>query len=376
MIVAGEASGDIYGARLVLALKELAPDITFFGLGGPEMENAGVGVIHQVSDISVVGLTEIIPRIRHISRILSDLKKSLKGNPPDLLILIDYPGFNLNLAKKAHSLGIPVFYYIPPQMWAWRERRVKKIGQRVDRVAVILPFEREFYQKHGLEADYVGHPLLDLSLPSKDKNEIRKDLGISYEHDPIVALLPGSRAEEIIRLMPPMMDAAEIISRSYPRLCCILPLATTVGEDLVKPYLENVTVDIRIGRSDTKELLKIADLALIASGTATLEAAIMETPMVIAYKVSPLTYIFGRLLVRVSYIGLVNLVAGKAIIPELIQGNATGSRLAEQALAILENGGMRREMKKELQLVREQLGRGGASKKAASIAGEMMGLLR
>ena len=374
MIVAGEASGDIYGARLVLALKELAPDITFFGLGGPAMENAGVRVIHQVSDLSVVGLTEIIPRIRHISRVLSDLKKSLKGNPPDLLILIDYPGFNLNLAKKAHSLGIPVFYYIPPQVWAWRERRVKKIGRRVDRVAVILPFEREFYQKHGLEADYVGHPLLDLSLPSKDKNEIRKDLGISYEHDPIVALLPGSRAEEIIRLMPAMTDAAEIISRSYPRLCCILPLASTVREDVVKPYLENVMVDIRIGRSDTKELLKIADLALIASGTATLEAAIMETPMVIAYKVSPLTYIFGRFLVKVSYIGLVNLVAGKAIIPELIQGNATGSRLAEEGLGILENGGMRKEMRKELQLVKEQLGRGGASKKAASIAGEMMGL--
>jgi lipid-A-disaccharide synthase len=376
MIVAGEASGDVYGARLVLAFKKLAPDITFFGLGGPEMENAGVRVIHQVSDLSVVGLTEIIPKMRCISRALSDLKRLLKGDPPDLLILIDYPGFNLNLAKKAHSLGIPVFYYIPPQLWAWRERRAKKIGQRVDRVAVILPFEREFYQKHGLEVDYVGHPLLDLSLPSKNDDEIRKDLGISHEHDPILALLPGSRAEEIIKLMPAMMDAAEIISRSYPRLCCILPLASTVGEDVVKPYLENATVDIKIGRSDTKEILKIADLAFIASGTATLEAAIMETPMVIAYKVSPLTYMLGRFLVKVSHIGLVNLVAGKAIVPELIQGNATSSRLAEEGLAILGNDGMRREMKKELQLVKKQLGRGGASKKAASIAGEMMGLLR
>ncbi len=374
MIIAGEASGDVYGAHLVLAMKRLAPDITFFGLGGPEMEKVGVRIMYQLSAMAVVGLTEVIPRIRYIFRALMQLKMTLTRNPPDLLILIDYPGFNLNLAKKAHSLGIPVLYYIPPQVWAWWQRRIRKIAKRVDRVAVILPFEKEFYRRFGLIVDYVGHPLLDVPLPKRGKKRIRERLGIPYDRGPILGLLPGSRAEEIVRLMPVMIGAAEIISRYYPRLYCILPLASTVREDLVKPYLKNAKIDITIGRSDTKELLKIADLALIASGTATLEAAIMETPMVIAYKVSPLSSILGRFIVTVSNIGLVNLVAGKTIVPESMQGRATAFHLAQKALAILKNDGLREEMKKGLRLVKGQLGRGGASRKAAYIAGEMMGL--
>ena len=373
MIVAGEASGDIYGAHFVYAMRDLDPDITFYGVGGPKMELAGVRVLHHASLLSVVGFAEILPKIRYISRVLKELKQLLKQSPPDLLVLIDYPGFNLNLAKRAHALGIPVLYYIPPQLWAWREGRVKKIAQRVDRVAVILPFEREFYQKHGLEVDYVGHPLLDLPPPGRSKEEIRHGLSISPERDPILALLPGSRAEEINRLMPAMVDAAEIISRSYPRLCCVLPLASTLSEDVVNSYLKDATIDIRVAGFDTKELLSIADLAFIASGTATLEAAITETPMVIAYKVSPFSYILGRYLVKVSFIGLVNLVAGKAIAPELIQGNATGSRLAEEGLTILEDERAREKMKRDLQSVTERLGRGGASRGAASIARDMMG---
>jgi len=374
MIVAGEASGDIYGANLVLAIKKIAPDTAFFGLGGPEMEKVGVRIIYQSSAMAVVGITETIPRIRYISRALRELKKVLKVTPPDLLILIDYPGFNLNLAKKAHSLGIPVLYYIPPQVWAWWESRVKKIAKRVDRVAVILPFEKEFYQRYGLTVEYVGHPLLDESLPEGGKEKIKESLGIGFERDPILGLLPGSRAEEIVRMMPVMVGAAEIIYRYYPRLYCILPLASTIREEVVKSYLEDAKIDIKIGRSDTKELLKIADLALIASGTATLEAAIMETPMVIVYKVSHITYILSRFLAKVSNIGLVNLIAGKAIVPELIQSKATASRLAEEGLAILKNDGLRTDMKKGLKLVKEQLGQGGASQKAACIAGEMMGL--
>ena len=374
MIVAGEASGDIYGANLVIALKKLAPDIIFFGLGGPEMKKVGVRIMYQLSALAVVGITEIIPRIRYIFRALRELKKALKITPPDLVILIDYPGFNLNLAKKAHSLGIPVLYYIPPQVWAWREGRVKKIAKRVDRVAVILPFEKEFYQRHGLTVEYVGHPLLDESLPERGKEKIKESLDIGFERGPILGLLPGSRAEEIVRMIPVMVGAAEIISRYYPRLYCILPLASTVREEVVRPYLKDAKIDIKIRRYDTKAILKIADLALIASGTATLEAAIMETPMVIAYKLSPLSYILGRFLAKVSNIGLVNLVAGKAVVPELIQGEATAIRLAEEGLAILKDDRLRTDMKKELRLVKDQLGQGGVSNKAACIAGEMMGL--
>jgi len=374
MILAGEASGDIYGANLALALKRLSPDITFFGIGGPEMEKVGVRIMYRLSAMAVVGMTEIIPRMRYILRALRELKKLLTVSPPDLVILIDYPGFNLNLAKKAHSLGIPVLYYIPPQVWAWWERRVKKIAKRVDRVAVILPFEKEFYRRYGLRVSYVGHPLLDTSLPKRGKEEIREGLSIGCERGPILGLLPGSRTEEVLRHMPIMIGAAETISRSYPDLYCILPLAPTVGEDIVKPYLEKTTMDIKIARSDTKELLKIADLALVASGTATLEAAIMETPMVITYKVSPLTYSIVRFLAKVSNIGLVNLVAGKTIVPELIQSEATAHELAEEGLAILKDDRLRAEMKEGLRLVKEQLGHGGASKNVAHIACEMMGL--
>ena len=372
MIVAGEASGDMYGAQFVREMRDLDPHITFCGIGGAKMGLAGVRVLHDASLLSVVGFAEILPRIRYISRVLKELKQLLKRSPPDLLVLIDYPGFNLNLAKRAHALDIPVLYYIPPQLWAWRERRVKKIAQRVDRVAVILPFEGEFYQKHGLKVEYVGHPLLDLP-PGRSKEEIRQALSISPKCEPILALLPGSRAEEIDRLMPAMVDAAEIISRSYPRLCCVLPLASTLSEDLVTSYLKDAAIDIRVAGFDSKELLSIADLAFIASGTATLEAAITETPMVITYKVSPFSYILGRYLVKVSFIGLVNLVAGRAIAPELIQGNATGSRLAEEGLTILEDERVRGKMISDLQLVKERLGRSGASRGAASIARDMMG---
>jgi len=374
MIVAGEASGDIYGAHLVMAMKELDPCIEFFGLGGPEMERAGVRIMYQLSAMTVVGMTEIIPKSRYIFRALRELKRSLQVTPPDLLILIDYPGFNLHLAKKAHSLGIPVLYYIPPQVWAWREGRVRKIAKRVDRVAVILPFEKEFYRKHGLKAEYVGHPLLDISLPKRDKEEIKESLDINHNKTPILGLLPGSRDEEIESLLPAMIGAAEIISCDYPNLYCILPLASTVKEDVVAPYIRNAKIDIKIERLDTKEILKIADLALIASGTATLEAAIMETPMVIAYKVSYLSYILGRFLIKVSNIGLVNLVAGKTIVPELIQNKATAFGLAEEGLAILKNDRLRADIKKGLKLVKEQLGQGGASKNAAYIACEMIGI--
>ena len=373
MIVAGEASGDIYGAHLVKAIKELDPSIEFFGLGGPKMKQIGVRILHHLSAVAVVGLTEIIPKSRYIFRVARELKQSLSANPPNLLILIDYPGFNLHLAKKAHSLGIPVFYYIPPQVWAWRRGRVKKIAKSVDRLAVILPFEKEFYQKHGLNAEYVGHPLLDVSSLTRNKQEIKDHLAIN-NRIPILGLLPGSRDKEIESLLPEMIGAAEILSHDYPHLYCILPLASTVKEDIVAPFVRNTKIDITIGRLDTKEVLKIVDLALIASGTATLEAAMMETPMVIAYKVSFLSYMIGRFIVKVSHIGLVNLVAGKTIVPELIQGRATALHLAEEASDILKNESLKKDMKEGLKLVHEQLGRGGAAKKAAHIAGEMMGL--
>jgi lipid-A-disaccharide synthase len=324
--------------------------------------------------VAVVGITEVLPKMRSIHRALNGLKDALRGNPPDLVILIDYPGFNLNLAKKAHDLGIPVLYYIPPQVWAWREGRVKKIAKRVDRVAVIFPFEEGFYSGCGIRVEYVGHPLLDGLENGRSREQVREDLGISGAQFPVVGLLPGSRNEEIARHLPPIVGAAEIISRTYPKLYCILPLASTVDEEIVKPYLENAQVDIMVHSGNTREVLRACDLALIASGTATLEAAITGTPMVILYRVSFLTYLLGKLLAKVSHIGLVNLVADREIVPELIQGDAIDTRLAEEGLCLLENAERREEMKEDLRLVREQLGQGGASERVAALAAEMMGV--
>jgi len=365
----------MYGAGVVAALRKKAPGIQFFGIGGPRMEEADVRILYPVSELAVVGITEVIPKIRFIRQALNELKDALKDNPPDLVMLIDYPGFNLNLAGKAHDLGIPVLYYIPPQVWAWREKRVKKITERVDRVAVILPFEKEFYSRYGIQVDYVGHPLLDDLKNGRSREQARENLGISGDQFPVVGLLPGSRNEEIARHLPSIMGAAKIISRTYPDLRCILPLASTVDEETVKPYLKGVQVDIIVRRADTREVLGACDLALIASGTATLEAAITGTPMVILYRVSFLTYVLGKVLAKVSHIGLVNLVAGRQIVPELIQGDATDTRLAEEGLWLLEDEERREGMKEDLRLVREQLGKGGASERVAALAGEMMGLV-
>jgi len=374
MIVAGEASGDLYGAGVIVALRKKAPGIGFFGIGGPSMEEAGARILFRASEVAVVGITEVLPKMRIIRRALHGLKDALEDNPPDLVMLIDYPGFNLNLAKKAHDLGIPVLYYIPPQVWAWRERRVKKIAERVDRAAVILPFEKEFYSGCGIQVEYVGHPLLDGMENGRSSEQVREDLGIGGVQFPVVGLLPGSRNEEIARHLPPIVSAAEIISRTYPKLSCILPLASTVDKEFVKPYLENAQVDVVVHSGNTREVLRACDLALIASGTATLEAAITGTPMVILYRVSVLTYLLGKLLAKVSHIGLVNLVAGREIVPELIQGDAIDTRLAEEGLCLLEDEARREEMKEDLRLVREQLGQGGASEKVAALAAEMMGL--
>jgi lipid-A-disaccharide synthase len=374
MIVAGEASGDLYGAGVIEALRKKAPGIRFFGIGGPRMEEAGVRVLFRASEVAVVGITEVLPKMRYIHRALNGLKDALRDNPPDLVILIDYPGFNLNLAKKAHDLGIPVLYFIPPQVWAWRERRVKKIAKRVDRVAVILPFEREFYSEYGIQAEYVGHPLLDGLENGRSREQVRGDLGIGVTQFPVVGLLPGSRNEEIARHLPPIIGSTEIISRTYPDLRCVLPLASTVDEEIVKPYLEDARVDIMVHSGDTREVLSACDLALIASGTATLEAAITGTPMVILYRVSFFTYLLAKLLAKVSLIGLVNLVAGREIVPELIQGDAIDTRLAEEGLGLLGDEARREEMKEDLRLVREQLGQGGASERVAALAAEMMGL--
>ncbi|MDP6178513.1 MAG: lipid-A-disaccharide synthase [Desulfatiglandales bacterium] len=371
LIVAGEASADLHGANLVRGMQKLDPGITFWGIGGNKMEDAGVKILASSTDMAVVGLTEVLCKLPRIVRVYLKLKYLLRSNHPLLLILIDYPEFNLYLAKSAKRYKIPVLYYISPQVWAWRKGRIKKIARRVDRMAVVLPFEEKFYRRRGLDVEYVGHPLLDTIPNSFDKIETIKEMGLKNGH-PILGLLPGSRTEEIKKLLPLMIKAVEILSSSYPDLKCILPLASTISPDLVQSILRQSSVEIKIFQDNFHKTVSVCELALVASGTATLEMAIMGIPMVILYRISPLSFWVAKMVVKVPHIGLVNLVAGERIASELIQDEVTPQRLVHETIDILKGGQNKENMIKKLRMVREKLGRGGASERTARMAVEMM----
>jgi len=375
LIVAGEASGDLHGANLVRAIK--APDgsnIMFRGIGGKEMEKAGVEILVSSKDMAVVGLTEVFSKLITIIRAYLLLRFILKNNPPDLLILIDYPGFNINLAGTARRYGVPVLYYISPQIWAWRKGRVKKIDRCVDRMVIVLPFEKEFYHQTAKEmsVEYVGHPLLDNIPRNLDKHKIKKELGLG-ERDIILGLLPGSRDEEVKRVLPPMLGAAEILSSRYHDIKYVLPIAPTVSPDVIRNAVNKSPLNnIIIWVQDIYKILSVCDLAMVTSGTATLETAIMGVPMVIAYRMSGPSFWIARRVVKVPCAGLVNLVAGKKVVPELIQDEVTPEKLAEKILSILENEEVKTTMINDLGMVKERLGTPGASLRTARIALQMM----
>jgi lipid-A-disaccharide synthase len=374
LIVAGEASGDLHGSNLVRAMKDLTPEISFKGIGGDKLKDAGVETLVSSSDMAVVGLTEIGSKISTIIKTYFELRSILKKNRPDLLILIDYPGFNISLARIARANGVPVLYYISPQLWAWRKGRVKKIAQRVDKMAVILPFEKKFYERMepGMEVEYVGHPLMDFIPQSLNKDKIRDSIGLRDEY-PVIGLLPGSRDQEIKNLLPEMIGTVEILSKDYYNLKCVLPIAPTISPDLIREITGNLSPDITFFHDNIYSALSICDIALVASGTATLETAIMGVPMVIAYRISPVSYRIAKWVVNVRYVGLVNLVAGEEIVPELIQNKVTPQALAEECLDILGNEEKRSEMIKRLKHVRDSLGTPGASIRTARIA---LGMIR
>ena len=371
LIVAGEASADLHGSNLVRAIKRLDPTIGFYGIGGKQMEEAGVKILIPASDMAVVGLTEVFSKIPKIVKAHRTLKNLLKNRPPDLLIPIDYPGFNIHLAGLAKRYKVPVLYYISPQVWAWRTGRVKKIAKRVDRMAVILPFEERFYRERGVDVEYVGHPLLD-SLPQHlDRNEITRKMGLENAY-PVLGLLPGSRNEEIGNHLPVMIKAVEILSSRYPHLRGLLPVAPTIPPELVQSFLKESSVEIGIAQRSIYDTLTVCDLALVASGTATVETAILGVPMVLLYRASAITYWVGKRVIKVPFLGLVNLVAGEQVIPELIQDDVTPDRLAQEAFEILEGGQKRENMIEKLGMVKERLGRGGASERTAKIVIDML----
>lgn len=373
MIITGEASGDLHGARLVRAMQACRQELSFCGMGGRELAAAGVDILFEAKKIAVVGIAEVFSHLPDILAARKILRKTLTQERPSLLILIDFPDFNLMLAKFAKKLGIPVFYYISPQVWAWRSGRVKTISQRVDRIGVILPFEEDFYRSRGVAADYVGHPLLDSVKSSCGRDEFCRLHGIDPDHI-CIGLLPGSRKKEIASLLPILLQAAHrLVEKSSQKMVFLLPLASTVTEEEIKGNgLDEFGqgLDLHLIREKRHDMMAACDAAVAVSGTVTLELAILNTPMVVVYKVSPRTYFLGRLLVNkeIIYFSLVNLIGGKEVVPELLQENVTPERIEEELNSILFDQQRREEMAQGLALVQNRLGQPGASQRAAKMA--------
>ncbi|MBU2537006.1 MAG: lipid-A-disaccharide synthase [Proteobacteria bacterium] len=368
MIVAGEASGDMHGARLIAALKEQAPEAQICGIGGPELTRQGVEILYDSSQLAVVGIVEVISHLSFIREALRTLENRLKDQQPDLLILIDYPDFNLIMAKKAKRLGIPVFYYISPQVWAWRSGRVKTIKKLVDRMAVILPFEQEFYRKRGMAVDFVGHPLMDSVRTTRTREDFLQSLGIAPEST-VIGILPGSRKREIAGMLPIFLQAAKHMKDQLVKPVFLLPLAPTLCEDdLMANGLAETGVEVKVIREDRYDLMAACEAVMAASGTVSLELAILNVPMVISYRVSPLTYFLGRRLIKVQYASLVNLVAGREVVPELLQDDAVPGKIAGATVRLVSNQTERTLHLNGLAEVREKLGGAGASAKAAELA--------
>jgi lipid-A-disaccharide synthase len=369
MIIAGEASGDQHGAKVVRAMRERAPDLFFFGIGGQALRAAGVQVFMDAAELAVVGITEIFAKLPNLLKGMTIAKRFLKTIRPDLLILIDFPDFNLNIAAAAKNLNIPVLYYISPQIWAWRSGRVKKIRARVNHMAVILPFEAAFYEGHGVPVSFVGHPLLD-DFPGASAVS-----GAPLpEGGPVIGLLPGSRDREVARLLPDMLAAIPLLRRQFPDIRFIVSLSPSVE----RSFLEAIVAahcperDIEIEAGGVHGVLTKSTLVVAASGTVTLEAAISGSPMVIIYKVSPLSYLLGRMLIHVNFMGLANLIAGKGICPELLQRQVSGASIAETVIAMLRDPKGMAACRRELLKVKAQLGNPGASGRVAEIAMALM----
>jgi lipid-A-disaccharide synthase len=371
MIVAGEASGDMHGAALVREMLKINPSLNFYGIGGNRLGEIGVKLVANAAEMAVVGLTEVFFKLGKFIKIMNWMKKSMDSRKPDLVILIDYPDFNLPLARAARKRGIKVFYYISPQVWAWRKGRIEQIKKTVNKMAVILPFEVDTYKERGFDVEYVGHPLLDLVKPHYSQSESRKKFNLSADKT-TVGLLPGSRPSETQKLLPEMLQAAEILAQKIPDIQFILPLADTLEEKMISETIAGAGIKITVVSGNTYDVISCADLAIVASGTATLETALLGIPMIIIYKISPFSYFVGKLAVSVKNIGLVNIIAGKTIVPELIQDKADAGHIAREALAILENSARRREIISELAKIRAKLGKPGAAIRAAKLACDML----
>jgi len=365
-MVAGEASGDLHGSHLVKEMLSLDPTLQFYGVGGKKMKNEGVELIADSKEMAVVGITEVLLKLKRIYQIYRKLKNSLTSNSPSLVILIDYPDFNLRFAREAKKKNIPIVYYISPQVWAWRKGRIKKIGRLIKKMIVIFPFEKKIYEEAQIDVDFVGHPLLDAIRSQFSREEAFQQFSLSSGVTTI-GLLPGSRMNEVKRHLPPMIKAIPLISKQINPVQFIIPVAPGLDLGEVQNLVGSKRENIRVVENNIYDVMRISDVVIVASGTATIEAAIMGTPMIVVYRVSPLTYLLGKMLIKVKNIGMVNIIAGKTVVPELIQKDVTPEKITSAVVQILENPSKQEEIKKELNSLKEKIGKSGASFRAAQI---------
>ncbi len=371
LIVAGETSGDLHASRLVREMKRRSSGLRFVGIAGPRMRAEGVEAVYRVEALSFLGFAEVLrhlPFIRQVSRRMTHLLDELQ---PELVILVDYPGFNLRFARRAKERDIPVFYYIAPQVWAWGSGRIKKMVERVDRLAVILPFEEHLFRQYGLDAHFVGHPLLDLAHDETPRELFCARAGVNPDAQ-LIGLFPGSRRQEVQRHLPVMLELAELIGGQLPNTRFVVAQASGLGEDAYTASVRTWPSDVKLLRQGHYALMRHASALVVASGTATLEAAIFATPFVVVYKVNPTTWFIARRLVKLPYIGLVNVVAGRRVVPELLQHDFTPENLAQTVRALLKDEALRNQMRANLLDVRRQLGQPGAAARAAGLALELL----
>ena len=366
MIIAGETSGDLHAAHLVRSLKSHDHHIEIFGVGGKRMKEEGADIVCDIVDLAVVGFVEVLKNIGTFKKLFEKLLKLLETKRPDAVILVDYPGFNLRFAKKAKEKNIPVIYYISPQIWAWGEKRIAEIKKCVDKMIVIFGFEEELYKQAGIKVSFVGHPFLDIVKPAWKKEETIKHLHAKH-HSLKIALLPGSRAKEIERHLPIMLKACEKIREMLPDTEFILSRRKELDGSIYNKIIAGSPIKPHSLENRPYEIMGASDLVLVSSGSATLETAIMQKPMVIIYKTSFITWLLAKNLIKIPDIGLVNVVAGKRIVPELVQFEVTPSNLARESLNILNDKNLQEHIKKDLMKVKEKLGDSGAVDRAARL---------
>ena len=363
MMVAGEPSGDIHCARLAEKIRELCPSATLFGMGGTLMAQAGVQLEYDISDSAVMGITEVLGKLPMMLNRLKGLKRLMDSREPDVIVLVDFPDFNMRLLPHAHSRRIPIVYYIPPKAWAWRRKRAGVLAKYTSAVASIFPFEADVYREAGANVHYVGHPMLDFAECSLSKAETCEKFGLDIDK-PIIGLMPGSRYKEIKSLLPVMLESAHLIRAEIPDCQFILPVAHTIRRDMLPDMGPLVAL---AESSHVYDVMNACHLMIAASGTATLEAAYMLTPMIVIYKISIISWLTAKMLVRLKTSALPNIIAGRMIVPELLQGKVGPHTISRMAIGMMKNPQELADQKAELQKVRELLGQPGAVERAAKL---------